>query len=139
MAKFKGREFRVSVRISTGPDVYAVIGGIRTESVTINSETVDVTDKDGNGWRELLEGAGITSMSVKGSGVVSNNTVFTHHIMAAKMADTHITIKLESGLGDVFTGKFAVPSVERAGEYNKEETFSISLESAGAVVTYTAA
>jgi TP901-1 family phage major tail protein len=138
MAKFKGREFRVSVRTSTGPDVYAVIGGIRTESVTINSETVDVTDKDGNGWRELLEGAGITSMSVKGSGVVSNNTVFTHHIMAAKMADTHITIKLESGLGDVFTGKFAVPSVERAGEYNKEETFSISLESAG-VVTYTAA
>ena len=136
MAKFKGREFRVSVR--TAPDVYAVIGGIRTESVTINSETVDVTDKDGNGWRELLEGAGITSMSVKGSGVVSNNTVFTNHIMAAKMADTHITIKLESGLGDVFTGKFAVPSVERAGEYNKEETFSISLESAG-VVTYTAA
>ena len=80
MAKFKGREFRVSVRTSTSPDVYAVIGGIRTESVTINSETVDVTDKDGNGWRELLEGAGITSMSVKGSGVVSDNTVFTNHM-----------------------------------------------------------
>lgn len=138
MAKFKGREFRVSVRTSTGPDVYAVIGGIRTESVTINSETVDVTDKDGSGWRELLEGAGITSMSIKGSGVVSDNVVFTDHIMVAKMANTHKTIKLESGLGDVFTGVFAIPSVERAGEYNKEETFSISLESAG-VVTYTAA
>lgn len=136
MAKFKGREFRVSVRVSTGPDVFTVIGGIRSESLTINSETVDVTDKDGNGWRELLEGAGITSMSIKGSGVVSDNTVFTDHIMVAKMADTHLTIKLESGLGDIFTGVFAIPSVERGGEYNKEETFSISLESAGEI-TYT--
>lgn len=136
MAKFKGREFRVSVRVSTGPDVFTVIGGIRSESLTINSETVDVTDKDGNGWRELLQGAGITSMSIKGSGVVSDNTVFTDHIMVAKMADTHLKIKLESGLGDIFTGVFAIPSVERGGEYNKEETFSISLESAGEI-TYT--
>lgn len=56
MAKYKGRELRIKVRTSTGPDVFAVVGGIRTESMTINSETVDVTDKDGNGWRELLEG-----------------------------------------------------------------------------------
>ncbi len=137
MAKFKGRELRIKVRVSTGPDVFTVIGGIRTESMTINSETVDVTDKDGNGWRELLEGAGITSMSLKGSGVVSNDTVFTDHIMAAVMANTHVVLKIESGLGDVWQGTFAVPSAERAGEYNKEETFSITLESAG-TITYTA-
>lgn len=137
MAKYKGRELRIKVRVSTGPDVFTVIGGIRTESMTINSETVDVTDKDGNGWRELLEGAGITSMSLKGSGVVSNDTVFTDHIMAAVMANTHVVLKIESGLGDVWQGTFAVPSAERAGEYNKEETFSITLESAGAI-TYTA-
>lgn len=137
MAKFKGRELRIKVRVSTGPDVFTVIGGIRTESMTINSETVDVTDKDGNGWRELLEGAGITSMSLKGSGVVSDDTVFTDHIMAAVMANTHVVLKIESGLGDVWQGTFAVPSAERAGEYNKEETFSITLESAG-TITYTA-
>lgn len=137
MAKFKGRELRIKVRVSTGPDVFTVIGGIRTESMTINNETVDVTDKDGNGWRELLEGAGITSMSLKGSGVVSNDTVFTDHIMAAVMANTHVVLKIESGLGDVWQGTFAVPSAERAGEYNKEETFSITLESAG-TITYTA-
>ena len=137
MSKYKGRELRIKVRTSTGPDVFTVIGGIRTESMTINSETVDVTDKDGNGWRELLEGAGITSMSLKGSGVVSDDTVFTDHIMAAVMANTHVVLKIESGLGDVWQGTFAVPSAERAGEYNKEETFSITLESAG-TITYTA-
>ena len=137
MSKYKGRELRIKVRTSTGPDVFTVIGGIRNESMTINSETVDVTDKDGNGWRELLEGAGITSMSLKGSGVVSDDTVFTDHIMAAVMANTHVVLKIESGLGDVWQGTFAVPSAERAGEYNKEETFSITLESAG-TITYTA-
>ncbi|HQV21594.1 MAG TPA: phage major tail protein, TP901-1 family [Agitococcus sp.] len=137
MSKYKGRELRIKVRTSTGPDVFTVIGGIRTESMTINNETVDVTDKDGNGWRELLEGAGITSMSLKGSGVVSDDTVFTDHIMAAVMANTHVVLKIESGLGDVWQGTFAVPSAERAGEYNKEETFSITLESAG-TITYTA-
>lgn len=137
MAKYKGRELRIKVRTSTGPDVFAVVGGIRTESMTINSETVDVTDKDGNGWRELLEGAGITSMSLKGSGVVSDNAIFTDKIMVAKMADTHLYLKIESGLGDVWVGNFAIPSVERSGEYNKEENFSITLESAG-TITYTA-
>jgi len=112
-------------------DIIDGFGKIKT------GKKVDVTDKDGNGWRELLEGAGITSMSLKGSGVVSDNAVFTDKIMVAKMADTHLYLKIESGLGDVWVGNFAIPSVERSGEYNKEENFSITLESAGEI-TYTA-
>lgn len=137
MAKYKGKDFRIKVRVSTGPDVYTAIGGVRSESITVTSETVDVTDKDGTGWRQLLSGAGITSMSLKGSGPVSDNVVFTDHVLPAKMNNTHLFIKAESGAGDVFAGEFAVTSLERSGEYNKEETFSITLESAGAI-TYTA-
>ena len=134
---YKGRELRIKVRIDWSR-CFTVIGGIRTESMTINSETVDVTDKDGNGWRELLEGAGITSMSLKGSGVVSDNAVFTDHIMAAVMANTHVVLKIESGLGDVWQGTFAIQVAERSGEYNKEENFQhYTLESAG-TITYTA-
>ena len=55
-------------------------------------------------------------MSLKGSGVVSDDTVFTDHIMAAVMANTHVVLKIESGLGDVCAGYFSVPSAER-GEY----------------------
>lgn len=136
MSKFKGRDFRIKVRTSTGPDVFTVIGGVRSETLTINNESVDVTDKDGNGWRELLEGAGITSMSLKGSGVASDNTVFTDHIMTAVTTNVHKYLKIESGLGDTFAGFFQITSCERGGEHNKEETFSISLESA-AEITYT--
>ncbi len=137
MAKFKGRDLRIKVRTSTSPDVFTVVGGARSDGITINNETVDVTDKDGSGWRELLQGAGITSMSLKLSGVVSDNAVFTDHIMVAAMNNTHVVLKIESGLGDVWQGPFAVPSCERLGEHNKEETFSASFESAG-TITYTA-
>ena len=65
MAKFKGRDLRIKVRTSTSPETFTVIGGARSDGITINNETVDVTDKDGAGWRELLQGAGITSMSLK--------------------------------------------------------------------------
>ena len=51
MAKFKGSEFRIKVRTSTGPDVFAVIGGGKTDSLSISNETVDVTDKDSSGAR----------------------------------------------------------------------------------------
>ena len=76
-------------------------------------------------------------MSLKGSGVVSDNAVFTDHLMTAKMNNTHLVLKIESGAGDVWIGTFAVPSVERTGEYNGAETFSASFESAG-TITYTA-
>ena len=80
------------------------------------------------GWRELLQGAGITSMSLKLSGVVSDNTVFTDHIMAAVMNNTHVVLKIESGLGDVWQGSFAVPSCERSGEYNKKKPLAHRLK-----------
>ena len=70
---------------------------------------------------------GITKHELKGSGVVSDNAVFTDHY-GCKMANTHLVLKIESGLGDVWQGTFAIPSVERSGEYNKEENFSITLE-----------
>jgi len=99
MAKYKGSDFRIKVRTSTGPDVFAVIGGGKTDSLSISNETVDVTDKDSSGARQLLEGAGVRSYSCKASGVVSNNEVFTDHIMVAANANTHIYCKIESATG----------------------------------------
>ena len=36
MAKFKGRDLRIKVRTSTGPDVFTVVGGARSDGITIN-------------------------------------------------------------------------------------------------------
>lgn len=131
MAKFKGRDFLVQ-RESNTPGTYVTIGGMRSTSMTINNESVDVTDKDGDTWRKLLEGAGIQSMSIKLSGVFSDNAT-TNSVQADVVANSVKNYKLVSGNADFFIGAFQITSMERGGEYNKEETFSVTLESAGTV------
>ena len=42
-----------------------------------------------------------------------------------KWNNTHLVLKIESGLGRCLAGTFAILSVERSGEYNKEETLAL--------------
>ena len=56
--------------------------------------------------------------------------------MAAVMANTHVVLKIESGLGDVWQGTFAVPSAER-GRIQQRGNFQHYARSAG-TITYTA-
>ena len=46
MAKFSGQDFRIKIRVSTGPDVYTAIAGFRSDGMTLNNEAIDVTDKE---------------------------------------------------------------------------------------------
>lgn len=136
MAKAKGRDFLVKVGNGGTPtETFATVAGMRSTSMTLNNESVDVTDKDGAPWRELLAEAGVQSMSIKLSGVMSDATT-AMGMQAKAFANTIHNFELVSGLGDTFAGAFQITSMERGGEYNKEETYSITLESAG-VITYT--
>lgn len=131
----KGRDFLIQLETAI-PGTYATIGGLRSNSFSVNNEQIDITDKDGSGWKQLLEGGGVQAVSLKGSGVSKNSTTLAA-IREASFDNTHVSLKLVSALGFSFTGMFAVTSFEGAGEYNKEETFSVSLDSAGDV-TYSA-
>ena len=135
MAKFCGKDFLV--QLETAPSVYTTIAGMRSTGMTINKETVDVTDKGDTPWRQLLDGCGIKSMELSGSGIFTDAAVMKTIMTEMLTGDASINAKLISGAGDTFVGKFHIPSFERNGEYNGAEQFSISLASAGAV-TYTA-
>ena len=50
------------------------IGGLRSTSITINDEAVDITNKDSGSSRTLLPSGGILSMSVSASGVFTDAT-----------------------------------------------------------------
>lgn len=133
---FCGKDFLVQHRVSTGPDVYTTIGGMRSTSLTINNEQVDVTDKGSVPWRQLLA-CGVRSMSISLSGVMSTDTV-AKSMMLKSTQGTIETFKLISGLGDTYVGQFLIASCQREGEYNGAEQYSLTLESAGAIA-YTAA
>jgi TP901-1 family phage major tail protein len=114
------------------------IGGLRSSSLTINEETVDVTNKDSSGNRELLADGGILSMSISGSGVFTDSTAEQSFRSAAVGATTFQTFTFVIPDLGSYAGTFQVTSLEYAGEYNGEATYSFSLESSGAI-TFSAA
>ena len=137
MAAQKGRDVLIKID-SDGAGTFLTVGGMRSKSLSINEETVDVTDSDStNSWRELLAGAGVKSASISGSGVFKDSTMEAL-VLTKKMAGSHSDFQLIVPDLGTFEGEFAIPSLEYSGEYNGEAQFSMSLDSAGAL-TFTAA
>lgn len=120
------------LKINTSGSSYATIGGLRSTSLTLNDESVDITNKDSSGNRTLLADAGVFSMSVSGSGVFmddAQDTTLKDAVSAATFKNFQILVP-DFG---TFTGAFQVTSLEYAGEYNGEATYSVSLESSGSI------
>lgn len=132
MVAQKGSEFLLKIGDGGGSEVFATIGGFRSNGFSINNETVDVTSKDSSGVRALLAGAGVQSFSASGSGVFVDDTAFglAHTAATAKTIDNWQIVVPGHG---TYEGPFQISSLEFAGEYNGEMTYSLSLESAGAI------
>ena len=121
----------------------ATIGGLRSTSMTINGEAVDITTKDSNAFissgndkaRDLLQGGGVRSMTLSASGVFTDSS--TENILRGFAFDGAIqNYDLVFSDGSKISGAFLVTSYERAGEFNDEETYSVTLESSN-TITYT--
>lgn len=114
---------------------YQTVAAMRSTSLSINNEQVDVTEKGSVPWRQLLA-VGIRSMELSAAGIFTDD--YTHNEMMADVtAGTIAGFKVISGRGDTFVGNFLVGSVERSGEYNGAEQYTMALSSAGAI-TFTA-
>ena len=108
------------------------IGGLRSTSITINDEAVDITNKDSGSSRTLLPSGGILSRTVSASGVftdATSETTLRSKVHQSSFESYNIIIP---DLG-TYAGSFMIASLEYAGEYNGEVTYSITLESSGAI------
>lgn len=136
---YAGKDFLLKLGASNGTGLapYVTIGGMRSNSLKINTAGIDVTNKSNAPWQTLIEG-GIKSMAVDGDGVWNNDTALQAVLAAAlSTTGTILNFQIVCADGDTFTGKFQIQSFDRTGPHDKEETFSISLASSGAI-TFTA-
>jgi TP901-1 family phage major tail protein len=125
-----GNDF-VLQRDTTGGGAWETIGGLRSKTFTMNNEAIDVTNHGSSQIRELLEGCGIFSMSVSGSGVYNADADTTQALEAAVKTGTFQDMRFLDEASRTYTGSFKVTSFERGSEYNAEATYSISLELSG--------
>ena len=123
-----GKDMLIKVDFGAG---FLTIGGFRSNSFTINGETIDVTNKDSGGFRELIAG-GFRSVNLSASGVFKGDQEFkdtNNLVLNGTFAPCQLIVP---GLG-TYSGTFAFNNLSMSGEYNGEVTYNLSMESAGAV------
>jgi TP901-1 family phage major tail protein len=132
MAVLKGRDILLKISDGLSPGTFTSVGGFRTTTLTINNETVDITTKDEAPWRQLLSNTGLRSITFEGEGVFKDDSAI-NSIEILAMNGNSQEFQIVFGNGDLYQGIFLLTKLEQAGEYNAEQTYSISLESAGIV------
>jgi TP901-1 family phage major tail protein len=130
----RGSAFLLKVGDGASPPAYATVAGLRTTQLSVNGETVVVTSKDSGGWRELLSGAGVRSVSVSGAGVFTGSAAETR-LKANALAGVLDDYELSFESGDRMRGRFLVSRLDYAGDFNGERSYTLSLESSGEVVS----
>jgi TP901-1 family phage major tail protein len=101
--------------------------------MSVNGEAVNVTSKDSGGWRELLSGAGVRSVSVSASGIFTGSAAELR-VKASALSGALDDYELSFESGARMRGSFLVTRLEYAGDFNGERNYTLSLESSGEVV-----
>jgi len=133
MAVERGSAFLLKVGDGAAVPAFATVAGLRTTQLSINGEAVVVTSKDSGGWRQLLSGAGVRSVSVSGAGVFTGSAAEAR-IKGNALSGTIDDYRLSFESGDSMTGRFLVTRLDYAGDFNGERSYTLSLESSGPVV-----
>lgn len=135
MAASPGRAFLLKLGTAAGG---TTIAGMRTTSFSAGGEAVEITNKDSDGWRELLAAAGTRQMSISASGVLSGNgqaTTLLGYVTARSINAFGIVFDN----GDTLDGAWQMTQFQAAGEHNGEQTYDVTLESSGPVTVTPAA
>ena len=132
MAAQKGRALLIKVGDGAESEAFTTVAGLRSSTITLNDETVDITTKDNAPYRTLLANAGIQSLTISGSGVFTDAAVeetLRGYLGSATLKNFQVVIPDFQ----TYEGEFQLTSLEYAGEYNGEVTYSLTLESSGQI------
>jgi TP901-1 family phage major tail protein len=132
MGAQKGRDLLLKVD-ADGSGSFQTVAGLRSNAITFNAGTVDVTHQESAGqWRELLAGAGLKSAVVRGSGIfkdAASDQIVRSAFFSGAIRGWRVIVP-DFG---VIEGPFQIASLEFGGRHDGEVTFDLALESAGEI------
>jgi len=129
MAAQRGKD--VLLKVDDGTGTFSTVAGLRTRRLTLNAESVDITNSESVGrWRELLDGAGVKRANISGGGVFKDGAsdLLVRQILFDGLIRTWQVIIPNFG---VISGLYQITSLDYRGEHAGEVTFEMALESAG--------
>jgi len=141
MAKQLGRALLVKIGDGEVSEAFTNLCGLNSKSLTINNSSIDVTTPDcttpeGALWTATLNG--LKNISVSGDGYFEDSTAEARMNTVAMGADNACNFQIVVPDFGTYAGAFRIASLDFGGETEGGVTYSLSLESNGAV-TFTAA
>lgn len=133
MGAEKGSAFLLKVKDGSSGSIYSTVAGLKTTQMSINGDAVAITNKDSGGWRELLSGAGIRSVSVAASGIFTGSAAELR-LRSVALNGSVEDFELSFESGERMRGSFLVTRLEYAGDFNGERNYTLALESSGPVL-----
>ena len=133
MAAERGSAFLLKIGDGGSPPGFVTVAGLKTTQLSINGDAVAITNKGSGGWRELLSGAGVRSVSVAASGIFTGSGAESQVRSLALNGDLQ-DYELSFESGERMQGSFLVTRLEYAGDFNGERNYTLALESSGEVV-----
>jgi TP901-1 family phage major tail protein len=133
MAKVAGRKVKIYQGIGAGA---VLVAGARSDTISINNESIDVTDKGDNGWRTLLNDASVRSVEMSVEGLLDGTSLLSQAFGSTTALINGYEIRIE-GIGTV-SGDFHFSSIEVTGAHDGAAEFSATIMSSG-VITFVAA
>jgi len=108
----------------------AAVIGLRTKSININNEPIDITSDDDNGFRTLLnEDPAERSIDFSAEGILKDDALIELASAGGSMLISEYEMDIP-GIGK-FTGDFYFGSIEIGAEYQEAVTFSAEIQSSG--------
>lgn len=121
MTAFVGRKALFKKGLTT-------VAAVRTRSMTIGNEVVDITSDDDNGFRTMLSEPGNKTLDLTVEGVFKDATMLTVAMSTSDILEAFSILFPTIG---TIAGDFVVTSFEAGAAYNEAGTFSCSLQSSG--------
>lgn len=128
--ELNGTDVGVAIDV-TDTGTFTDIGGITTNSFTLNNGAIDITNKGSASWRELLGGEGLQSVDLTVECLFSSDTAFDA-MKASALAKTIKDYQIVRGSATL-EGGFMITSWAETSPDNDKLTCSVSLQSSGVV------
>ncbi len=129
MVAQQGKDLLIKIDLDDTGE-FETIAGLRATRLSFNAETVDTTNLDSAGWREVLAGAGVRSAALTGSGVFKDTETDARarQVFFEGLTPTFQVVVPDFGIVE---GPFQIASIEYAGSHDGEATYELSMASAG--------
>jgi len=108
----------------------APVTGMRTKTITINNEPVDITSDDDNGFRTLLnDDPAQRSIDMSVEGITKDGELLALAAAGGNALISEYTMDIP-GIGAI-SGDFFIGTIELGAPYNEAVTFSATIQSSG--------